>query len=134
MSREPFDSWENIPQKTINSYDIDGVIYMGKYDGLRPGPDDIIITGRSVCTEEETKKMLLEKGITNPLYMNEKREDYNNREQSAFHKAWTLFHLEQLGYHFGIHYDDDMVQIKKINEMMPHINCVHVKHELVPKE
>ena len=70
MSREPFEPWENIPQKTINSYDIDGVIYMGDYDGLRPGPDDIIITGRSINTEEETQKMLLEKGITNPLYMN----------------------------------------------------------------
>tara|TARA_Y100001980_G_C14428822_1_gene217855 strand:+ start:434 stop:838 length:405 start_codon:yes stop_codon:yes gene_type:complete len=134
MSREPFDPWKNIPQKTINSYDIDGVIYMGDYDGLRPGPDDIIITGRSINTEKETQKMLLEKGITNPLYMNFKDEDFNDREQSGFHKGWTLFHLEKMGYHIGIHYDDDKVQIKKINEMMPDIKCVHIKHKLVPKE
>jgi hypothetical protein len=32
----------------INSYDIDGVINLGgDYKGLRPGPNDIIITGRS---------------------------------------------------------------------------------------
>ncbi len=31
----------------INSFDIDGVIYMGKYGGVFPGPHDIIITGRS---------------------------------------------------------------------------------------
>ena len=61
MSREPFDSWEKVPQKTINSYDIDGVIYMGKYDGLRPGPDDIVITGRSILTKKETKEIKQEK-------------------------------------------------------------------------
>ena len=51
MSRRPFESWEEIPMRVINSYDIDGVIYMGEgLDGLRPGPKDIVITGRSVET------------------------------------------------------------------------------------
>ena len=36
MSRRPFESWEEIPKGVINSYDIDGVIYMGEgLDGLR---------------------------------------------------------------------------------------------------
>tara|TARA_B100000123_G_scaffold252797_1_gene213370 strand:- start:50 stop:457 length:408 start_codon:yes stop_codon:yes gene_type:complete len=135
MSRKPFESWEEIPKGVINSYDIDGVIYMGEgLDGLRPGPRDIVITGRSVETEVLTKKMLSDKGIHNPLYMNNKSKDWNNREQSGFHKGWTLFHLEQIGYRFGIHYDDDPVQIEKIRQMMPHIHIVHVNHDLVPKE
>ena len=78
--------------------------------------------------------MLSDKCIHNPLYMNTKSKDCNNREQSGVHKGWTLFHLEQIGYRFGIHYDDDPVQIEKIRQMMPHIHIVHVNHDLVPKE
>lgn len=135
MRNNPFEGWEEIPKGAINSYDIDGVIYMGEHmDGLRPGPNDIVITGRSVESREETERMLLSKGITNPLYMNNKSKSWNDREQSGFHKGWTLFHLEQIGYRFNIHYDDDPIQIEKIKEMMPHIKIVHVNHDLVPKE
>ena len=49
----------------VNSFDIDGVIYMGKYGGVFPGPHDIIITGRSKEEEPETSAMLLDKGISN---------------------------------------------------------------------
>ena len=49
MSRRPFESWEEIPKGVINSYDIDGVIYMGEgLDGLRPGPRDIVIHSEGV--------------------------------------------------------------------------------------
>ena len=38
-------------------FDIDGVIYMGEYDGIYPGPRDIIVTGRSIHTRRETTKI-----------------------------------------------------------------------------
>ena len=69
--RKPFDPWFTAPKYPINSFDIDGVIYMGDdYDGIYPGPKDIIVTGRSIHTRRETTKMLKAKGIDNPLFMN----------------------------------------------------------------
>ena len=54
----------------INTFDIDGVINFEKYDGLYPGCNDIIITGRSVEESFETLKMLKDKGIRNQVYFN----------------------------------------------------------------
>ena len=54
----------------INSFDIDGVIYFGEeVNGVRPGEDDVIITGRSFTEREETEKMLRSRGIYNKVYM-----------------------------------------------------------------
>ena len=42
----------------INTFDIDGVIYMGEeFTGVRPCRDDIIITGRPQEEFIETQKM-----------------------------------------------------------------------------
>jgi hypothetical protein len=134
MSRNAFDPFLEIPQKAINSYDIDGVIYMGEnIHGVKPGAEDIIITGRSKDDREETEQMLLSRGITNPLYMNNKSRDFNDRRQSGQHKAMTLFYLEQIGYRFNCHFEDDPIQIQAIKEMMPHINIVHLDHDLIDK-
>ena len=54
----------------LNSFDIDGVIFMDKYNGVYPGKDDIIITGRSKEERPETEAMLKSKGITNQVYYN----------------------------------------------------------------
>lgn len=118
----------------INSFDIDGVIYMGKYGGVFPGPHDIIITGRSKEEEPETSAMLLSKGISNNVYMNPTPFDSKSREDSGRHKGRTLFYLEQTGMRFGIHFEDDPVQAEIIQKMMPHINVVLLQHELVEKE
>jgi|TARA_Y100000033_G_C2743983_1_gene110027 hypothetical protein len=123
----------NIPGM-INSFDIDGVIYMGKYEGVFPGPHDIIITGRSKEEEPETSAMLLSKGISNKVYMNPTPFDNKTREDSGRHKGQTLFYLEQIGMRFGIHFEDDPVQAEIISKMMPHINVVLLQHELVEKE
>ena len=123
----------NIPGM-INSFDIDGVIYMGKYGGVFPGPHDIIITGRSKEEEPETSAMLLSKGISNKVYMNPTPFDNKTREDSGRHKGQTLFYLEQIGMRFGIHFEDDPVQAEIISKMMPHINVVLLQHELVEKE
>ena len=48
-----------MPKQLINTFDIDGVIYFGEdVTGVRPGQDDIIITGRSYTQREETETML----------------------------------------------------------------------------
>lgn len=133
-NRKPFESFDEIPHGAVNSYDIDGVIYMGEsYDGVYPGPNDIIITGRSSQDRKETEAMLLEKGITNPLYMNPKSLAFNSRKQSGQHKAMTMFYLEQMGYHIACHYEDDPIQIEAINKMMPHIRVIHLDHNLIDK-
>lgn len=118
----------------INSFDIDGVIYMGKYGGVFPGPHDIIITGRSKEEEPETSAMLLSKGITNKVFMNPTAFDSKTREDSGRHKGRTLFYLEQTGMRIGIHFEDDPIQAEIIRKMMPHINVVLLQHELVEKE
>jgi len=118
----------------INSFDIDGVIYMGKYGGVFPGPHDIIITGRSKEEKSETLAMLSSKGITNEVYMNPTPFDQKTRESSGRHKGQTLFYLEEIGMRFGIHFEDDPIQAEIIQKMMPHINVVLLQHDLVEKE
>jgi len=118
----------------LNSFDIDGVIFMGDYDGVYPGKDDIIITGRSIEEEPETLAMLKSKGITNKVHFNPTPFDHKSREDSGRHKGRTLFYLEEIGHRFGIHYEDDPVQAEIIRKMMPHINVVLLQHELVEKE
>ena len=134
IMRKPFDPWFTAPKHPINSFDIDGVIYMGEYDGIYPGPRDIIVTGRSIHTRRETTKMLKAKGIDNPLFMNPKPKDFNDRKQSGQSKAKWFQHLQWLGYKINIHFDDDPIQIGEIKKQCPHIECVHVYHHLVPKE
>ena len=93
----------------INSFDIDSVIYMGKYGGVFPGPKDIIVTGRSKEEEPETLVMLSSKGISNVVYMNPIPFKQKSREDSGRHKGRTLSHLERMGVRFGIHFEDDPV-------------------------
>ena len=120
--------------KMINSFDIDGVINMEGFDGVYPGPNDIIITGRSKMEEPETMAMLKSKGIENEVYFNPLPFDQKTRESSGQHKARTLLYLEELGYRFGIHFEDDPVQAEVIRKQMPHINVVVLQHDLVEKE
>ena len=120
--------------KMINSFDIDGVIFMGKYGGVYPGPNDIIITGRSKEEEKETREMLEFKGVRNELFMNPLPYSQKSRVSSGQHKGRTLFYLEEMGYRFGCHFEDDPIQAEEIKKIMPHINIVMLQHDLVEKE
>ena len=117
-----------------NSFDIDGVIFMDKFNGVYPGLNDVIITGRSKEERTETEVMLKSKGITNKVYYNKLPFNKKTRESSGHHKAQTLLYLEKMGMRFGIHYEDDPVQAAIIRKMMPHINVVLLQHDLVEKE
>lgn len=118
----------------INTYDIDGVIYLGKYDGLYPGKDDIIITGRSFEEEEYTLKMLHGRGIFNKVYFNKLKYDEKTRKTSGLHKANVIKMLIDSGIEHGVHFEDDEIQIEAIKSLLPDVRIVHVVSDLVEKE
>lgn len=119
----------------INTYDIDGVIFMGKgLDGLFPGKNDHIITGRSFEERPETESFLHSKGIFNTLHLNPLRYDEKTRVTSGIHKGNTIKRLESEGYTVGIHWEDDPVQVEEIKKIVPHVNVVLLVHDLVEKE
>ena len=70
----------------INTFDFDGVIYMGPYlTGLRPCVNDIIITGRPIAECKFVYDVLSERYIDNPVFFNPtRREDARySREESG---------------------------------------------------
>ena len=119
----------------INSFDIDGVIYMGEYGGVYPGPSDIIITGRSIDEMKATYQMLEKKGIKNEVFFNPIPFDQKSRESSGHHKAEILNMLRICkGVNIGIHFEDDPIQAAVIREKAPHVQVVLLQHDLVEKE
>ncbi len=122
--------------KLINSFDIDGVIFMGKYGGVYPGPDDIIITGRSIEERKETHDMLRSKGIYNRVFFNSTKFDEKTREDSGFYKARTLKEfIDIVGYNIGIHFEDDPIQADIITNFLgDRIKVVLLQHNLTEKE
>jgi hypothetical protein len=118
----------------MNTFDIDGVIYMGKdHDGVYPGPNDLIITGRSIEEKPETIRMLQQKGINNKVYFNPLPFKQKTRESSGHHKADIISALITLGCPIDIHFEDDPIQadiIKKVTS----IHVVLLNHNLTEKE
>lgn len=121
----------------MNSFDIDGVCYMGPgLSGVYPGPKDIILTGRSFEERPETEAMLLSKGILNLVFYNPLRFDQKTRESSGEHKAWTLNYLkfESKMPCPVIHFEDDEIQVAIIEAECPWIKVVKLVHNLTEKE
>lgn len=118
-----------------NTFDIDGVIYLNKeIGGLYPGPNDVIITGRSIEEEPETKKMLHARGIHNQVYFNPLPFNQKSRESSGEHKAAVINSLITLGFTVGCHFEDDEIQAAVIRKKCPMIPVVMVVHDLTTKE
>lgn len=111
----------------MNSFDIDGVIYIGsKRTGIFPGPSDVIITGRSYQEMPETLAMLWSRGIYNMVYFNELPFDQKTRESSGAHKAkW----IRELG--IDVHFEDDPVQAAVIKKECPRTHLVMVTSSLM---
>lgn len=119
----------------INTYDIDGVIYMGEdLDGLRPNVNDVIITGRSIEEQKETEIVLNKKGIKNNVFYNQLPFDEKSRESSGVHKGNTIKMLQEDGFEIGIHFEDDPIQAEEIKKICPEVNVVLIVHDLVTKE
>ena len=119
----------------INTYDLDGVIFLGKdIEGLTPGLWDHIITGRSEEERPETEAFLHSKGIFNTLHMNPLPFDKKSRASSGIHKGNTIKRLESEGYIIGVHFEDDPIQMEEIKKIVPHVNVILLVHDLVEKE
>jgi hypothetical protein len=119
----------------VNTYDIDGVIYFGKdLNGLYPGKDDIIITGRSWEESVETLAMLNSRGIGNKVIFNPLPFDEKSRVTSGVHKGNSIRALIESGYQHGIHFEDDEIQIEEILKIVPNVRIVHVVSNLIEKE
>jgi|SRR5687768_5284785 len=119
----------------INTFDCDGVIYLGKdIIGVYPGPNDIIITGRSFEEREETNKMLYERGITNMVFFNPLPFDQKTRETSGQHKARIISQILADGNEIGCHFEDDPTQAMEIKKVHLHLPIVMMIHHLITME
>jgi hypothetical protein len=119
----------------MNSFDIDGVIYINKdVVGVYPGPEDIIITGRSFEEFHETQKMLERRGINNPVFYNPIPFTDKSRITSGVHKASILNTLRDEGKVVKVHFEDDPIQIEQIKKIAPWVNVIYLQHNLTNKE
>lgn len=102
---------------TFNTFDIDGVIFINKeIGGLHPGPNDIIVTGRSYEESAETYKMLESRGIHNLVFFNHVPFDQKSRVSSGHHKATIINGLTSHGCKIGCHFEDDPIQADEIRK------------------
>lgn len=116
---------------TINAYDIDGVITVG----IRPEPQDIIITGRSFEEETETLAMLNRRGIKNLVVFNPCAFADKTRQSSGEWKAWAINSLEsQLGITIDTFFEDDNIQANVLKDRCPELKVVLLQHDLTEKE
>lgn len=122
----------------MNSYDIDGVIYLGQgLKGLLPRTEDVIITGRSIEEWDVTRKQLDDLGVDKAaiIYMAPWKWIHKTRKLSGIHKAMTLMTIYSNGNPVQIHFEDDPLQADLIEEIMgDKIKVVRVQHNLVPLE
>jgi hypothetical protein len=126
----------------VNAFDIDGVIHLGNgVCGIRPGPSDVIITGRSYEEEKETLAFLHRNGIHNPVFFNQVMYDEKSRESSGWHKGQTILLLHRAGLTIEYFFEDDEVQKAEIEKIVSEkssvwncpIRVIHVNNPHVEK-
>lgn len=120
----------NPTTKEVNGFDCDGVITVGLY----PGPDDVIITGRSFEEKHETYALFGIKNISNQVYFNPLKFEEKTRKTSGEHKAQTILSLLEAGVRVVNFFEDDPIQWTIIEAQCPWVNVVHVVHDLTEKE
>lgn len=118
----------------VNSFDIDGVIDLEGRPGVYPGPNDVIITGRSYEEAQETLEMLEKMGINNTVCFNPLPFNQKTRVTSGKHKARILNELALKGVIVAVHFEDDEVQVTEISRLAPQVVVVHLRHSLVNPE
>ena len=120
----------------VNGFDIDGVLNLGNGKcGIRPGPEDVIITGRSHEEEPETMIFLKRHGINNIVHFNKVPFAAKSRQQSGIHKAHTLQWLREIkGIEVEFFYEDDEIQKAEIEKACDWVKVIHVCHDFTPKE
>jgi hypothetical protein len=119
--------------RTINAFDFDGVVYFGNDSpGVYPGPDDVIITGRSFQEQAKTESWCDHFGIKNRIYFSQVPVALRTREISGYHKAITLRELLKFS-RIELFFEDDPIQKAIIESMVPEVKVVHLVHELTEK-
>ena len=126
--------WRKKP-KSICTFDCDGVIYINNdIGGVYPGPNDVIITGRSYEEQPETAAMLRRRGIKNRVYYNPLPFLEKNRLSSGEHKANTINKLQADGVKVLCHFEDDELQAAVIRACCPGLPVVMLVHDMTEKE
>lgn len=120
----------------MNSYDLDGVIYMGRELGLglRPSPEDVIVTGRSYEEAPETYEWLHHHGIRNAVFFNPLPFDKKTRESSGEHKSVILRYLKSVKSNVVFHFEDDPIQAEVIKRKVDGVEVILLQHDLTEKE
>ena len=106
---------------------------MGNWVGVRPGPGDVIITGRSYEESDETDNFLQAHHITNQVFYNPVKFEDKTRTSSGEHKARIINQLTGCGHLVQCHFEDDEVQAQII-ERETGLPVVLLVHNLVNKE
>jgi hypothetical protein len=119
---------------SINSYDFDGVVYMGPgRRGVYPGPKDFIITGRSLDEAPHTFSIMKSMGLRNQVMFNKLKFNEKTRESSGWHKVNCINELKTNGIEINIHFEDDPIQAQIIKDNT-NVSVVLLQHDLVEKE
>lgn len=120
----------------INTYDIDGVCFINdKIGGIYPGPNDVIITGRSIDEAPETDAMLAARDIHNVVFYQRVPFEQKTRVGSGRHKATIINTLILSGYQIGCHFEDDEIQAAEIRSLCRgRVPVIMVVHDLTNKE
>ncbi len=117
----------------MKAFDCDGVITVG----IRPGPNDVIVTGRSFQEKPETLQYLQDLDIHNHVYFNPLEFEEKTRESSGEHKAKVLNWLRATQPEedpVTIFFEDDPIQWAIIERECPWLDVVHIVHDLTEKE
>jgi hypothetical protein len=118
----------------INGFDFDGVIHLHDHGpGVRPHPDDVIITGRSFQSSRYVLSILRDYGIDNPVFFNPRASKDNDRTISGRHKADTLNRLRENGVEVNVFFEDDPIQREQIETHAGWVKVVHLVHDLTQK-
>ena len=110
----------------ITTFDCDGVLTLPIY--IRPGDNDIIITGRSFEEESETLEFLAHRSIYNKVLFNPLRFEEKTRKSSGQHKGNTIKRLAEEGYTIDYHVEDDPVQVEEILKIVPWLKIIRIDH------
>ena len=119
----------------MNCFDFDGVVSLG----INPGPNDVIITGRTVEECDVVYQHLFSRNIFIPVYFNPislaKRTTgtIESRTCSGKHKAAILSLFKANGMVVDKFFEDDEIQIAEISKVHPDLPIVHVVSSLVVK-
>lgn len=122
----------------MNSYDFDGVLYLGPgRKGFLPREEDVIVTGRSYEEQKVTMQHLRELGISTDkeIYFAPWKWESKTRVLSGIHKARTLAMMISSGMEIQIHFEDDPVQAEIIERALgDKLTVVLIHHDLTEKE